>query len=284
MLFRSTYYLIKLIRNQWMSPPEIEEIQRRKLEAIVRHAYENVDYYRQLFDSVGVKPEEIKDKNDLSRIPITNKSQLQKLPIEKITAKGIRLDECMQVKTSGSTGIPLDIIIGKEDLRFRGAVFMRALLANGYRLKDKEVNIVNFPGDYRNRWYQSLGIRRQKYILVFDEIDEQIQQLRRTKPDIIQAFPSSLWTVAEAIKHMEVKAICPRIIISGGEVLTQQTREIIDSTFGVRMVDSYNSYEFGNIAWECSRHAGYHIEKKINSRTVLYIYRVDNAHNKKNVS
>lgn len=259
MIFQSIYHLIRLIRNQWLDPSEIEKIQRRKLKAIVRYAYENVDYYRQLFDSVGVKPEEIEDKNDLLRIPITTKSQLQKLPIEKIIAKGIKLDKCTQVKTSGSTGIPLDIIIGKEDSRIRWAVFMRAFLANGCRLTDKEVNIAALPRDYRNHWYQYLGIRRQKYISLSNEIDEQIRQIRKINPDFIHGLPSGLRAIAEAIKQKKVKGICPKVIASGGEILTQQTREIIDSTFGVKMVDSYNSWEFGNIAWECSRHTGYHI-------------------------
>ena len=46
---RSIYHRMRLLRNQWLSPPEIEAIQQRKLKAIIKHAYENVDYYRQLF-------------------------------------------------------------------------------------------------------------------------------------------------------------------------------------------------------------------------------------------
>jgi phenylacetate-CoA ligase len=253
------YHLFRLIRNQWLSPSEIEEIQRRKLNAIVRHAYQNVDYYRQLFDSVRVKPKDIRDKNDLFRIPITTKSQLQKLPIGKITAKGIKLDQCLQVKTSGSTGRPLDIIIGTKDSKIRGAVLMRALLANGYRLKDQGVDIGSLPRYYRNHWYQYLGIGRQKYILVFDEIDEQIRQMRKARPDIISADPIALRVLAQTIGQKEIKDIRPRMIISGGEILTPQAREFINSTFGIKMVDFYSSWEFGNIAWECNQHAGYHI-------------------------
>ena len=259
MLFPSVYHLFRLIRNQWLSPSEIEEIQRSKLRAIIRHSYENVDYYRQLFDSVGVKPEDIRDKNDLLRIPVTTKAQLQKQPIGKITAKGINLSKCVHAKTSGSTGIPLDIIMSREDARFRAAVSMRGLLAIGYRLKDKKANIsipVKGPCDH---WYQYLGIGRQKHISVFDTADEQLRQLKSMKPDIIQGLPSGIGVIAEKIKKEKTKGICPRMVISGAEILTQRARETIDSTFGVRVIDTYNSWEFGSIAWECGRHAGYHI-------------------------
>jgi phenylacetate-coenzyme A ligase PaaK-like adenylate-forming protein len=88
MYFHSLYYLRRAMRSQWLSPSEIEGIQRKKLKGLVRHAYEKVDYYRQRFDEAGVKPEEINDLHDLARIPITTKRQLQALPIEKITARG----------------------------------------------------------------------------------------------------------------------------------------------------------------------------------------------------
>ena len=84
MYFYSLYYLIRLMRSQWLTPSEIEAIQRKKLRALVRHAYEKVDYYRELFDSAGVKPEEINDLHDLTRIPITTKRQLQAVPSRRL--------------------------------------------------------------------------------------------------------------------------------------------------------------------------------------------------------
>ena len=44
MYFYSLYYLSRVMRSQWLSPSEIEGIQRKKLKALARHAYEKVDY------------------------------------------------------------------------------------------------------------------------------------------------------------------------------------------------------------------------------------------------
>ena len=255
----SLYYLIRLMRSQWLIPSEIEEIQRKKLRALVRHAYEKVDYYRELFDSARVKPEEINDLHDLTRIPITTKRQLQAVPIEKVTARGIQLDECMKVRTSGSTGIPLDILIGPKDLRFRGAVIMRAFFANAYRLTDRVVSLADFPLKRSSHWYQSLGIRRHKNIPAFLGIEEQIKELQGENPDLLIINPSRFEVIEEKLRETDPHAIRPRIVMTGGNVLARESRRRMEAIFGVPVIDLYSSWEFGNIAWECSHRAGYHM-------------------------
>ena len=62
-------YLDVLNKTQWLRPYEIEELQNKKLQALVKHAYENVPYYRRLFKRIGLKPDDIKTKEDLIKIP-----------------------------------------------------------------------------------------------------------------------------------------------------------------------------------------------------------------------
>jgi phenylacetate-CoA ligase len=255
----SLYYLCQLQRTQWSGPSEIRELQRRKLRRILDHSYKRVDYYRELIDSAGVRPGEINDPQDLMRIPITTKKDLQALPIEKITARGIRPDQCMKVRTSGSTGIPLDILIGPKDSRFRGAVFHRLLFANGYRLRDKVVAVTNILMKAQTHWYQSLGLRRGVLIDVSQSMDDQIKQLRLTKPDILRGLAESLRVIAETVRERNVEGIHPRMVITGGEGLTEETREVLQDVFGAKVIDTYNCWEFGNIAWECGHQSGYHI-------------------------
>ncbi len=256
---QSLYDLIKLLRTQWQSPSEIEQIQRRKLKALLEHAYENVDYYRQLFDSAGIKPDEIEGREDLPRIPITTKRGLQSLPLQKITVRRLNLDRCTMLKTSGSTGIPLTIALSKEDLRARGALLTRTFMAQGCRLRDRRTQITNNPPRLKKNWYEYLGIRNRYGIYAFNAIDDQIDQLKKTSPDILLGNPSGLEAIAKRIKEKGVIGISPRIVLSGGEVLFPQTREFLDTIFKTTTYDLYNSFEFGSIAWECRYRNGYHI-------------------------
>lgn len=104
------YHLLKVWRNQWLTKGELEQLQQRKLQKIIKHAYEKVTYYHRLFDSVGIRPEEIRSKKDLQYIPITSREEIQSLSLNEIVAKGVRPGDCYGVRTSGSTGIPLDVI------------------------------------------------------------------------------------------------------------------------------------------------------------------------------
>ena len=45
---------------------EIKKLQSEKLVKQVKHVYDNVEYYRNLMDEKGVKPEDIKGIEDFS--------------------------------------------------------------------------------------------------------------------------------------------------------------------------------------------------------------------------
>jgi phenylacetate-coenzyme A ligase PaaK-like adenylate-forming protein len=67
----------ELRKNLWLKTSELKEIQEEKLKTLLTHAYQNVPFYRRLFDSVGLKPEDIKDSEDLYKIPTITKSQIK---------------------------------------------------------------------------------------------------------------------------------------------------------------------------------------------------------------
>jgi len=252
------YHLLKLLKNQWLTKQELEQLQQRKLQRIIKHAYERVSYYHKLFNSVGIKPEDIRSKEDLRYIPITSRTRIQNLPTNEITAQGVMLRDCHRMRTSGSTGIPLEIIKSEKDYQLSNLTMLRSLLANGYRLTDRHV-VVHTPKRPRRYWFQYLGLMRQNCISPFDNLGDQIRQLRQARPDLIRGLSSSLRRIAEEVKRRHVTGIFPRVVATGGELLDPKTRQIIQSGFRSKVVDFYNSYECGNIAWECGRYEGYHM-------------------------
>lgn len=110
------YNLHKLRKNQWLSPIELQKLQEKKLKALLHHAYYKVDYYRRLFDKAGIKPEDIKNIQDIVKIPIITRKELYALPKKEIIAKDVDLTRCLNLRTSGSTGMPLDIFLLKKNI------------------------------------------------------------------------------------------------------------------------------------------------------------------------
>ena len=65
--------------------PEIEcadldtlrKVQSERLVSMVKRCYENVPFYHKKFDEMGIKPEDIKSIDDLSKLPFTYKTDLR---------------------------------------------------------------------------------------------------------------------------------------------------------------------------------------------------------------
>ena len=80
-LFDPLFTLSTLWRHRRASREEVLAFQDQQLRRLVAHAYERVLYYRKLFDRQGLKPQDIRGREDLSAIPITSKRELQALPV-----------------------------------------------------------------------------------------------------------------------------------------------------------------------------------------------------------
>ena len=70
-VFRETYAFLQ--ESQWWSKEQLEEYQQGLLSTLLHHAYENVLYYRRVFDERGLKPKDILDFDDLQKLPYLTK-------------------------------------------------------------------------------------------------------------------------------------------------------------------------------------------------------------------
>lgn len=265
------FLLLRELRgNLKLDKAKLEEIQRKKLKDLLKHAYENVPYYRGLFDSNRIKPEDIRNVQDLENIPVTDKTVIRSMKRSDIMAKNINQGECVEVFTSGSTGMPTHIYFTREDYGFLDLIYLRSFLENGLRFKYKRAFVLD-PHSFETKkcWYHWFGLATYVNISCFWDPREQTNALIDAKPDFIHGYPSSLKEIAELALELEIKEIQPRIISTAGEMLHKKDRGLIASVFGVDIYDRYAARECGNIAWECNMHAGYHIN--IDSLIVEFI-------------
>jgi len=263
MLVRTLYYLWQLERSQWLTPPELRKIQYKKLKAMMRHAYNNVPFYHKTFEAAGVKPEDIKSIDDLSKLPIITKLDIQMNFPNGIVSKGIDVDDRVKVFTSGSTGIPLTIIFNKKAKCFINAVHIRSQLECGLKLFNKSV-VISDPEDIpRGKpWYEHLGILRKLYISCFDTPEDRLHILKQYRPYAIYGFPSYLWLLAKAMCERSDEKIHTKLIFTSYELLDKESRNFIESVFNIKINDVFGCNEVGDTAWECNEHVGYHINSE----------------------
>jgi len=271
MTYYLLYYLWKTREVQRLSSSELEELQNKKLRAMVKHAYERVPYYHKLFNSVKIKPDDIKTKKALIKIPITTKKDLQKLPITERVAKGTVIRKCIKGRTSGSTGEPLDVFLSRGELGYRTAMQTRVY---GLNLRYKKVNILDrerVPSKgspaaiFRKvrKYLNHLGLWRRYYFSLFDEPQKLVSNLSKIKPDIIETQPSTLRLISDFVRKKNITGISPKLIFTRAELLSREDRKLISEVFDTELIDLYGTIEFGIIAWECEKHEGYHINSDI---------------------
>src|SRR3990170_8119245 len=130
--------LYSLLRHPHVARDEIVSFQNRQLRRLVTHAYENVPYYRRLFDQNGIKPKYIQSVSDLPAIPITSKKDLQSLPVEEIVARGVNPKSLIRHRTSGASGEPFTILRTWIEEHLLGSLRRAACMNSDYGLQTEQ--------------------------------------------------------------------------------------------------------------------------------------------------
>ena len=98
--------LRELEESQWWPREEILELQDQRLRKLVKYVYDNVPYYRRIFEERSLKPADIDTSKDLVKLPVLTKQVIRK-NFEELRASGFSSKQRIQLTTGGSTGEPL---------------------------------------------------------------------------------------------------------------------------------------------------------------------------------
>ena len=264
MSLQTAFHLNRLRRNLYRRTSDLDEMQVKKLRAIVRHAYENVSFYHRKFRDAGVKPDDVKSIEDLRKMPVTSKTEMQSISFQERVASNIDLNKCIQRRTSGSMGQPLTVIVDRDVAKFEEALWLRAMFENGLRLRDKivEVHDPNTASAESSNWLQHFGIMRRRKISIFEDPHHQLRLIQKIGPEAIKGYPSALTLLANLCEKDGPCSVRPRMIFTGAELLDGGTRKLISSAFDAEVLDNYGCNEFTLMAWECRQHLGYHINSE----------------------
>jgi phenylacetate-CoA ligase len=242
-----------------LDPASLLELRERKLRSLVDHAWRNVDYYRRLFDGVGVDPASIRTLADLERIPITTRDDLRRAGSEAILSRGTDPATCVRYLTSGTTGKSLVVLASPAEARARMLLELRSLRATGL-LRPRErlavIGPVRWGAGHR---YQRLGLFRRDYVPPWLPLDDQIDRLKRLRPDVLWAYPSMLAAIVDLLGGRLSAAVRPRALVTSAEGIPEDLATAVRADLDVEWFNFYGSMETGRIAWECRAHDGLHL-------------------------
>src|SRR3984957_5517268 len=114
------------------SRDELRALQLDRLRWSLRHAYDNVPYYRKMFDVAAIPPDDVKDVTDLANFPFTTKASLRdNYPFGMFAVPREQVSRIHA--SSGTTGRPTVVGYTRYDLDTWATVMARSIRAAGGR-------------------------------------------------------------------------------------------------------------------------------------------------------
>ncbi|POF29415.1 phenylacetate--CoA ligase PaaK [Roseibium marinum] len=238
------------------SRDELCALQLERLKWSLTHAYENVPFYREKFDEIGVHPSDLRTLSDLSRFPFTTKADLRDhypfglfaVPRDKI----VRIHA-----SSGTTGKPTVVGYTANDIEMWANLVARSIRAAGGRAGDI-IHVAYGYGLFTGGLGAHYGAEKLGCTVIpvsGGMTERQVTLIQDFKPRIIMVTPSYLLSILDEFRH---QGIDPRESslaagIFGAEPWTNSMRREIEQAFDMHAVDIYGLSEIlgPGVANEC---------------------------------
>lgn len=258
-------HLRALERSQYDPPDTIRDRQFAAVRAIVAHAWQTVPYYRERWTRLGLYPGALRTLDDLEKFPILSKQDI------RTNADALRSDAYREAlvhkkTTSGSTGVPLTVLVDAEAMAWKRACSLRSDQWSGWQLGSRVARLWGHGAAERGNWKARLRryfADRESYLNTLGIERKQLQafadHLRHKPPGLLFGHAHSLYMFAAFVRKHRPGTIRPDGVISAAMTLHDWQRSVIEEAFGRPVTNRYGCEETSLIACECEEHRGLHL-------------------------
>jgi phenylacetate-CoA ligase len=238
------------------SRDEIAAVQLKRMKWSLKHAYDNVPFYKASFDAAGVHPDDLTTLADLAKFPFTVKQDLRdNYPFNMFAVPREKLRRVHA--SSGTTGQPTVVGYTQGDLEVWGQVVARSLRAAGLREGDMLHNAYGY-----GLFTGGLGIHLGADALGLSTVpvsggmtERQVRLIRDFQPNGITVTPSYALSILDEFnaEGMDPRASSLQVGIFGAEPWTNAMRLEIEQAFDMHAVDIYGLSEVmgPGVSMEC---------------------------------
>lgn len=264
----------KLIRRysqyDLLSRDEVRHRQWEAFRSLLQHAYTTTVFYRKRFDSIGLRPEDIREPGDVSRIPPLTREDLKNHSSEMVSSRFKREKLC-ESHTGGTTNVPVAFFRDRGSLIHKEAI---QRIFNGWAGFWPGDKILYFWGAHADfvehpswKWRLYDQHLMGRIWLQTSQLNDQVfatykATLERFRPRILYGYPTTLDLFCHYLKRTGSPSHIPRAIICTAERL-EERRGFIEEVLRAPVFEHYGAREFGMIAGECHAHQGLHLHPAI---------------------
>lgn len=248
-----------------MSRDEMRALQSRWLVDTVRRVYDHVAPYRAKMDAIGLKPEDIRSVDDLSKLPFTTKQDLRdNYPYGMFAVPQSEVAEIHA--SSGTTGKQTVVGYTAKDLQTWGEIAARAIVAAGGS-KEDYLHISYGYGLFTGGLGLHYGGQKMGASVIpvsTGNTKRQIQIMQDFGTTILACTPSYALYLGETIEEMGLQGkLHLKSGIFGAEPWTEGMRREIERRLGLKAHDIYGLSEImgPGVAFECDEQSGMHVSE-----------------------
>lgn len=223
---------------------EKELIQFDKLKSILIYSYENVRYYKELFDIIDFNPYNMANFDEIKKIPFLTREDVNKKYESLLSSKE---NNFYSTYTGGSTGKPLKISLSKESIYRELAFVYNYWSSINYDYKTSK--LITFRGlDFGKKIYKynplynemifSITKLNKKYIQDYLDI------IYNFKPQFIKGYPSVIMNFCQILKSKNIEFKLPiEGVFLVSENVTQREKKYIEDFLKCKVISFYGHSE-----------------------------------------
>lgn len=248
-----------------MPREELRKLQSERLVWQVKRMYERVELFRKRMDEKGLKPEDIKSIDDLSKLPFSYKQDLRDYYPYGLFAEPLK-NIVRTHASSGTTGKQIVVGYTKNDIEMWSDCMARQLTAAG--ATDEDIVQVSYGyGLFTGGLGAHYGAERIGATVVptsSGNTSRQVQTMVDFGSTVLCCTPSYAMYLGEAIAEAGMRdKINLKAGIFGAEPWTEDMRAAIENSLGIKAYDVYGLSEImgPGVSFECECQKGMHINE-----------------------
>lgn len=255
----------KALKQQERWPyKNIQALQVKKLNNLIRHAYATSQWYKKVMDDIGLDIAQAITLDDLKRFPITTKKDIRENTAHFISSQ-YNPDTMPKAKTGGSTGVSLNLFFDEHCQKLRNGAQMYADAFSGWKPGARIAAVWGNPPVEKTpkEKLRAFLLDRMIYLDTMDlnpqSMGAFVERWRQFQPDMIFGHAHSIYIFAKFLLEQNITDLRPQGIVATSMMLLEHERHIIEEAFQANVSNRYGCEEVGLIAVECELHKGMHI-------------------------
>jgi phenylacetate-CoA ligase len=232
-------------------------------------ARSHVPYYHEQFRALGLSDAEISVRplRALTELPLLDKSTLRGR-VDDLRCDDLPLRDWYENASGGSTGEPVRFLQDRDYHLMSMAATSLFDDWSGYRQGEPKILLWGSERDLlvgRETLRHSLGqwLRNEYALNAFrmteSDMERFVATINHVRPTQVLAYVDAAYELARFIEKKKLAVHAPKAVMTSAGTLFPHMRETIKRVFRAPVFNRYGSREVGDLASQCDRHLGLHV-------------------------